>query len=72
MSDIEYSEGYEKRSSDGSDTEGSLCDFIENDIQASNIIKKKRVSKQPVRFANIVYDDSEEEVSSYDDDDSEF
>ncbi len=71
MSDIEcYSDGCEKRSSDGSDSEGSLRYFIDDDsdeledIDESNKLYVPRVRNPPIRFADQVYISETEESSS--------
>jgi hypothetical protein len=71
MEYIEYdSEGCEKRSSDGSDSEGSLRSFIDDsdsdeleDILESNKLYVPRVRNPPTRFADQVYESQEEETS---------
>ncbi len=78
MEYIEYdSEGCETRSTDGDDSEGSLRSFIDDDsdeledIEESNILYTKRVSTQPSRFADQVYETETKEETSEESSDEE-
>ena len=73
MSDSEIlldSDGCEVRSEDGSDSAGSLADFItyETDSDPDWIPRKStRLRKKPMRFADEVFETESEEEDSDDD-----
>ena len=77
MSDSEIlldSDGCEVRSEDGSDSTGSLADFITDETDSDPDWaprKSTRLRKKPVRFADEVFETESESEEEDSDDDTE-